>query len=146
MKLIDSKYTERGYKELGVKLSDWNQATLIWNKPFTLRKDTMKALSELWRKTLDVKLKKQIKERIDYEEQIVACFQENYGDRYIYVVRGYKDECAWGYFSRYETAYIQARKAIGLMNIGIQWRWMLKCHLTMILTKSQGHWCELFMH
>lgn len=61
MKLIDSKYTERGYKELGVKLSDWNQATLIWNKPFTLRKDTMKALSELWRKTLDVKLKKQIK-------------------------------------------------------------------------------------
>lgn len=27
-----------------------------------------------------------------------------------YIERGYKDECAWGYFSRYETAYIQARK------------------------------------
>lgn len=45
--IIDSNYTRNRYKEIGFQLSDFQQATLIWNKPNTTRQERLSALTEL---------------------------------------------------------------------------------------------------
>lgn len=62
--VIDSNYTRNRYEEIGFQLSDFQQATLIWNKPNITRQERLSALTELAVKTEDVNLRCQIGERI----------------------------------------------------------------------------------
>ena len=66
LEIIDSNYTRNRYEEIGFQLSDFQQATLIWNKPNTTRQERLSALAELAIKTDNVDLRFQIGERIAY--------------------------------------------------------------------------------
>lgn len=107
---IDSKYTKSRYEDVGFKLKDSNKATIIWNKSTLTFEDKITALNKLAKKTLDMCLKKQIKERVNYEEMILACFKEHDDRKSIYVIKDYKDECIYGLFTKFSTALMQVEK------------------------------------
>ena len=73
--IIDSNYTRNIYEEIGFKLTDFQQATLIWDKPNTTRQERLSALTELAIKTEDIDLRLQIGERIVYEEKVMKQFE-----------------------------------------------------------------------
>lgn len=114
---IYSKYTKSRYEDVGFKLTDSNKATIVWNKATLSYEDKISALSNLGKKTFDMQLKKQIKERINYEEMILTCFKDHSAKEMIYVVKDYKDECIYGLFSKYDTALMQAKKVGNEENI-----------------------------
>ena len=107
---IGSKYTKSRYEDVGFKLKDSNKATIIWNKSTLLYEDKISALNQLAKKTLDIRLKKQIKERVNYEEMILTRFKEDHDRTVVYMVKDYKDACSYGLFSRFATALMQAKR------------------------------------
>lgn len=109
MELIDSKYTREKYKELGIEFTDWQKATIIWNKPMN-HQECINALKELAEKTFDVELQKQIRERVKYEEKQLTYIMENPNNDYVYIVRNAKDNCDYGVFYKFDTALVHARK------------------------------------
>lgn len=109
MELIDSKYTREKYKELGIEFTDWQKATIIWNKPMP-HQERLDALKELAKEITDVELKKQILERVSYEEKQLEYIMQNCDNNYVYIVKDEKDECDYGAFFMFETALKQARK------------------------------------
>ena len=106
---IDSKYTRKMYEEIGFELTDFKKATLIWNKEGLLYEEKLLALSDLCKETKDMILKRQIKERLDYEEKIWRRFKERNGQEFVYVVRNCESEDVCGIFLRYRTALMQAK-------------------------------------
>ena len=107
---IESKYTKDRYEDVGFKLKDTNKATIIWNKTTLSYGDKIAALKKLAKKSLDMLLKKQIKERVNYEEMILTRFKECDDRKTLYVVKDYRDEDIYGFFSKYDTALMQAKK------------------------------------
>lgn len=109
MELIDSKYTREKYKELGIEFTDWQKATIIWNKPMPHQK-RLDALNKLAKETADVELKKQIAERVSYEEKQLVYIMQNCDNNYVYIVKDEKEVCDYGAFYIFDTALKQARK------------------------------------
>lgn len=107
---IEAKYTKDRYEEVGFKLKDSYKATIIWNKTTLSYGDKIAALKKLAKKSLDMLLKKQIKERVNYEEMILTRFKECDDRKTLYVVKDYRDEDIYGFFSKYDTALMQAKK------------------------------------
>ena len=73
--IIDSKYTRDSYKEIGFQLTDFQKATLIWNKPKITQQERLSALKNLAINTADSDLRFQIGERIAYEEKVMKQFK-----------------------------------------------------------------------
>lgn len=109
MELIDSKYTREKYKDLGIEFDDWQKATIIWNKPLPKQK-RIDALKDLAVETIDLKLKKQITERVNYEEKLLEYFKQNSSNDYVYVVKDSKEECDYGAFYIFNMAFKHAKK------------------------------------
>lgn len=110
--IIDSNYTRNIYEEIGFKLTDFQQATLIWNKPNTTRQERLSTLTELAIKADDVVLRFQIGERIVYEEKVMKQFEYDSCGETLYVVFDSEDHYACGYFRKYETALTYAKNYI----------------------------------
>lgn len=110
--VIDSNYTRNRYEEIGFQLSDFQQATLIWNKPNITRQERLSALTELAVKTEDVNLRCQIGERIVYEEKVMKQFEYDSCDEILYVVVDSENQYACGYFRKYKTALTYAQNYI----------------------------------
>ena len=109
MELIDSKYTRKKYKELGLEFTDWQKATIIWNKPLP-QQNCLNALKDLAVETSDLELKKQITERVNYEEKLLECFKQNPNNDCVYVVKESKEECDYGAFYIFDMAFEHAKK------------------------------------
>ena len=65
----------RGKREF----TDFEKATLIWNSPIASLDEKIESLRELAGRTEDETLKKQIRERLEYEKKAFELFVENDG-------------------------------------------------------------------
>ena len=75
--LIPSKQISNYLKEKNVEFTDFEKATLIFNNKF-LSKDTKhQKLKEIAQKTENQELKKQIQERLQFEEEFYRLFLTN---------------------------------------------------------------------
>lgn len=112
LEIIDSNYTRNRYEEIGFKLTDIQQATLLWNKPNITRQERLSALTELAIETEDIDLRFQIAERLVYEEKAMKQFETDLYGETLYVVFDSEDNCACGYFEKYKTAFTHAKNHI----------------------------------
>lgn len=107
--LIESNFTRNRYETIGFQLTDFQKATLIWNKPNVTHQERIQSLIELAKSTKDINLKKQIVERIEYEEKAMKQFEvSSYGET-VYVVLESNEDCVCGYFGKYETSLAYAK-------------------------------------
>ena len=74
-------------EELNYKFTDFQTATLVWNDPMKSRQQKLEALALLRDTTKDIVLKKQLIERIEYENKLFDTFKDNSKGRYVYVVQ-----------------------------------------------------------
>ena len=68
--LIPSAYMRGIFEKRNFKLTDFNKATLIWNLDTFFWNEKLQALEELSETTEDTLLRRQIRERIDYENKV----------------------------------------------------------------------------
>lgn len=101
--IVPSKYMTDLIKRTGFELSDFNKATLIWNAEGKSHSERLNALMELSDASVDDILKKQISERIAYENGMVTRFEDNSDRKYVYVVED-NDSWGYGYFANSSTA------------------------------------------
>ena len=107
--LIPSNYMRELFEEVGFELADFNKATLIWNIKGKTHAERVKALKELSNSTKDNELKKQISERIQYEENMLIRLKDNLDGKCVYVVND-SDEYSRGFFADYSMAYEYGKK------------------------------------
>ena len=79
--------------------------TLIWNRDDKSRGERIAALQELSDTTDDTLLKRQIRERIDYERDMVERLMENADGKCVYVVED-EDEYSCGFFTNYDMEQV----------------------------------------
>lgn len=108
--LVPSQFMRQFYKEAGFEFTDFQKATLIWNAPEKTRQERLDALKELADMTADAITEKQILERIQFEERVVAAFINNSSAKYVYVVEDREDGCSCGFFADYNRAMLYALK------------------------------------
>ena len=93
----------RDYLKGKREFTDWEKATLIWNSPVHIWRERLDSLKELAAMIEDDVLKRQIDERISFEERGYQLFIRNQDKNYVYVL--FDDERrSCGFFSDYETA------------------------------------------
>lgn len=102
--LIPSQYMRSLFEDLGFELTDFNKATLIWNNELHDRNEKIAALETLQGLTTDGILKQQIKERLEYEDNMFKTMIKNSDGKYIFAVLD-EDEYCCGFFSEYEMAH-----------------------------------------
>lgn len=102
--LVPSKYMREFYKETGVVFTDFQKATLIWNAPGKTRQEILDGLKELADTTEDEKTRKQIYERLAFEEKLFSAFIDNSSSKYVYVVEDRYNEFRCGFFADYDRA------------------------------------------
>lgn len=108
--LVPSKYMREYFKKVGFEFSDFQKATLIWNAREKTREEILSALRELTDTIEDAKTRKQVLERINYEENALDALKRNPSGRYVFVVEDYEDKYSCGFFADYQLAekYVQA--------------------------------------
>ena len=109
MELIESNFTRMRYNELGIEFTDFNKATIIWNKGTLTHQEKLDELMKLHDSTADNKLKAQIAERVEWEKRMLETFITG-GDKAVYLVAEAYEEGMYGVFTKYDTALLQARK------------------------------------
>lgn len=109
--LVPSEWMRNYLKEQGRELSDKEKATIIWNAPKCRLEERLNALEELSRGSSDEELKKQILERIDYENAAFEELKKNTDGKFVYIVEG-DDEGVYGVFADYEAAEEYAAQAL----------------------------------
>ncbi len=102
--LVPSEFMRMIFKDRGFELTDFNKATLIWNRDDKSRAEKIAALQELSDTTNDTLLKRQIRERLDYENDMVERLMENADGKCVYEVED-EDEYSCGFFTNYDMAY-----------------------------------------
>lgn len=108
--LVPSQQMRDFYNEISFEFTDFQKATLIWNAPKKNWKEILDALRELAEITEDEKTKKQIFERINFEEHVFATFTNNQSSKYVYVVVDSEDDGSCGFFADYDMALEYALK------------------------------------
>ena len=93
------------------KFTDFQTATLAWNDPMKSRQQKLTALALLRETTKDIVLKKQLTERIEYENKLFDTFKDNSKGRYVYFVED-KEGDSRGFFGDYERAVRYITKCI----------------------------------
>ena len=119
--IIPSKQMKAYFESIGFKLNDFHKATLIWNAPNYTRKEILDSLKELAEQTADALIRKQISERLLYEEKEMEHFLDNALGEYVYVVEDREDGCSCGFFASYEMAAAYALKYMA--------RYDTRCHI-----------------
>ena len=102
--MVPSQFMRDLFQKEGFIFTDFQKATLIWNMPGKYREEILRALEELAESTEDAALQKQIRERIDYEEEKLRKFKDNSSGRYVYVTED-EDRSGCGFFAGYDFAY-----------------------------------------
>lgn len=113
---INSAVLQKYYEEIGFSFTDRQKATLIWAARQYKRREILDSLQELARETVDADLKRQIKERLAYEELKLVRMQTNPENRYVYVVFD-ENYYARGFFRRFDAAYEYAKGRWGIYDI-----------------------------
>lgn len=106
-KYIGSEYTRIRYAEIGFELTDFQKATIIWNKHSLTYNERLEELAKLGVSTSDAQLKEQIKERIEYEEKVFARLKARDNDNVVYIVNA--EDSLQGVFAKFDTALLQAK-------------------------------------
>ena len=91
-------------KEQGREFSDKEKAALIWNVPNRTLSERLEALEELARGSSDDELKKQIKERLDYESAVMVALKQNPNGQFVYVVEDNERNYFRGLFADFDDA------------------------------------------
>lgn len=110
IELVSSTQMREYYKRIGFEFSDFQKATLIWNAPNHTRKEILDSLKELAEQTKDDAIRKQIYERLLYEEKSMEIFLDNASGEYVYVVEDRGDGYSYGFFASYKIAAEYALK------------------------------------
>lgn len=113
---INSTALQKYYEEIGFSFTDRQKATLIWAARQYKRREILDSLQELAAETSDTDLKRQIEERLAYEELKLARMQENQENRFVYVVFD-ENYYARGFFRRFDAAYEYATQRWGIHDI-----------------------------
>lgn len=108
--LVPSKCMRDYFKKVGFEFSDFQKATLIWNARGKTWNEILSALRELAETTEDTKTRKQVLERIDYEEKVLDTLKTNPSGKYVFVVEDCDDKYSCGFFADYQLAekYVRA--------------------------------------
>jgi hypothetical protein len=102
--LIPSEYMRMVFKTNDFIPTDFNKATLIWNNLLHDRNEKIAALETLQGLTADGILKQQIKERLEFEDNMFNTMIKNSDGKYVFTVLD-EDEYCCGFFSEYEMAH-----------------------------------------
>ena len=86
IKLFPSKQVQEYLDEIHFTFTDFEKATLIWNNHLTTKEEKLIALKEMMNSTKDEMLKKQIYERLDYEQKVYVDFMDDADDEYVYSI------------------------------------------------------------
>ena len=104
IKLPISDYVADYYKKQGIEFTFRQQARFCWSYN-ELLKDQLSSLKELLDISDDEKLNREIRERIDYEEEAYECFMTNKDQEYFYIARpDNEDDYYVEYFSAAQNA------------------------------------------
>lgn len=106
IELIPANEMKNYLQEINHEFNDWEKATMIFHAFNATFSEKMQSFKELFDLTMDKVLKKQLAERMHYENEIMRLFQINDDSRYVYVVVEYEDyeEDICGYFDQYNVA------------------------------------------
>lgn len=116
-RLIPSCYIRDELRKNGFQLSDLNKATMLWNAD-TLMLSYSEKLSELKKlcdSTSDENLQKQIRERLDFENQKLERIKDNSSGSYLYVFEDQYKLCQ-NYFLSYEIAALFTQRYLSKGN------------------------------
>lgn len=86
IKLVPSKQVQEYLDEIHFTFTDFEKATLIWNNHLTTKEEKLIVLKEMMNSTKDKVLKKQIYERLDYEQKVYVDFMDDADDEYVYSI------------------------------------------------------------
>lgn len=86
IKLIPSNQVQEYLDSIHFTFSDFEKATLIWNNNLASKEEKKTALKEIMDLTKDEVLKKQIYERLDYEQKVYVDFMDDADDEYVYSI------------------------------------------------------------
>ena len=114
LELIKSKYVREYVEKTGFKLSDMDFATIAYHSDLSIPEKHSK-LREISNKTQDMQLKKQIEERLAFDEKSLRQFAENDGTCFYEVSARTTPEInagvdTKGYFSSFEMAMECAKR------------------------------------
>lgn len=109
--LVPSEWMRSYLKEQGRELSDKEKAAIIWNAPKRRLEERLNVLKELAQGSSDEELKKQIRERLDYEAAAFEEIKKNPDGKFVYIVEG-DDEGVYGVFADYDSAAEYAAQAL----------------------------------
>ncbi|MBQ8316940.1 MAG: hypothetical protein IJX85_01230 [Lachnospiraceae bacterium] len=107
--LVPSIQVSEYLDKVGHTFTDSERATLIWNAVGCSRDEKLMALEDMALSTEDAKLRQQIKERLDFENEKVRRFVTNQDNDYIYVVND-SDGISCGFFREHGTARSYAKR------------------------------------
>lgn len=114
IKLIPSNQVQEYLDSIHFTFSDFEKATLIWNNNLASKEEKKMALKEIMDLTKDEVLKKQIYERLDYEQKVYADFMDNADDKYVYSIENIpgfvhfkKAKSAIEYYSKLSDAELE---------------------------------------
>lgn len=107
--LVPSQWMRESFKQMNFSFTDFQKATLIWNAPDKSRQAILDMLRKLAERTQDDNTRKQIKERLKYEEKAYEILIHNPSGAYVYVVED-EEEVSCGFFAEYDRAVKYATK------------------------------------
>ena len=107
--IVPSQWMKKCFEEIDFAFTDFQKATLVWNAPGKLRQEILDALRELAEETQDENVRKQISERLNYEEKAFEIYIHNQSERYVYVVEDTEGKNC-GFFIDYDIALKYAKK------------------------------------
>ncbi len=110
--LVPSKHMRQVFAQNGFVLLDFDKATLIWNANNKSLSGKMEALAELADITENSALKRQIRERAEYENAMMERHKENSAGTYVYVVLD-EEQYSRGFFAKYDMAHEYGMKHAG---------------------------------
>lgn len=101
--LVPSAWMRNHLKEKNRVFTDREKAALIWNSPSLLWREKLDALDELAAAADEEKLKKEIRERIWFEEEAYRRMGMNEKGQFVYILEDVVGN-GYGYFRDYEQA------------------------------------------
>lgn len=113
-RLIPSCYIRDELRKNGFQLSDAEKATILWNSTLSYT-EKLEELQKLSDSTSDENLQKQIRERLNYENQKLERIKDNSSGSYLYVFEDQYKLCQ-NYFLSYEIAALFTQRYLSKGN------------------------------
>ena len=108
-KAIPSDYMREYYRSINRNFTDYELAAMLWNSRMK-RTEVLRAIKELSEFTADSRLRQQIENRLQYEDEVYRAFASNEEGRYVYTVEYEDEEWPCGFFKALDRAIAYAKK------------------------------------